>query len=122
MANESRVVLPTPRRGEIWTAYLDAEQRQRHWIVIVSLDYRNLSVRAETVLAVPFSSRLVEMPTTLIFQPGETGLPGSSCLRCHFISVLPKRQLIARQPRVVSNTRMREICMRIRRSFDTDAI
>ena len=121
MQDEPRAILPSPRRGEIWTAYMDLEQRQRHWVVVVSLDYRNLSPRAETILAVPFSSRLVEMTTTIILQPGETGLPGPSCLRCHFLSVLAKRQLIARQPRVLSNLRMREISSLIRRSYDPDA-
>ena len=114
--------LPAPRRGEIWTAYLgDPAQRQRHWVVIVSMDTRNLSDRALTVLVVPFASRLAETPTTLVLQPGETGLPGPSCLRGHFITTLPKAQLIERTPRVLSNRRMREVCTIIRRSFDLDA-
>lgn len=120
MANEHRPILPTPRRGEIWTAYL-GESRQRHWVLIVSIDPRNLSDRAETVLTVPFASRIAEAPTTIVLQPGETGLPGPSCLRGHFITMLPKKLLIQRQPRSLSGRRMREICALIRRSYDPEA-
>src|SRR5579859_33395 len=98
MESEHRAALPSPRRGEIWTAYL-GEPRQRHWVLIVSIDPRNISDRAETVLTLPFASRIAETPTTLVLHPGETGLPGPSCLRAHFITTLPKRQLIQRQPR-----------------------
>ena len=120
MANDHRTVLPTPRRGEIWTAYL-GESRQRHWVLIVSIDPRNTSDRAETVLTVPFASRITETPTTIVLQPGETGLPGPSCLRGHFITTLPKKQLIQRQPRSLSGRRMHEVCALIRRSYDPDA-
>jgi len=120
MANDPRSALPAPRRGEIWTAYL-GEPRQRHWVLIVSLDARNLSDRAETVLTVPFASRIAEAPTTVVLQPGETGLPGPSCLRGHFITTLPKKLLIERQSRSLSGRRMREICTLIRRSYDPDA-
>ena len=121
MASELGPLLPTPRRGEIWTAYL-GESRQRHWVLIVSIDPRNVSDRAETVLTVPFSSRIAETPTTLVLQPGETGLPGPSCLRGHFITTLPKKSLIQRQPRSLSARRMREVCALIRRSYDPDAL
>jgi len=120
MASKSPV-LRAPKRGEIWTAFLDPSGQERHWVLIVSLDTRNLSDRAQSVLIIPFSSRLAEGPTTLILQPGETALPGSSCLRAHFITTLAKSQLIARQPRALSDRRMREICILIRRSFDPDA-
>jgi mRNA-degrading endonuclease toxin of MazEF toxin-antitoxin module len=120
MANEPRPTLPAPRRGEIWTAYL-GEARQRHWVLIVSTDPRNLSDRAETVLTVPFASRITETPTTIVLPPGETGLPGPSCLRAHFITTTPKKLLIQREPRSLSGRRMREICALIRRSYDPDA-
>src|ERR1700758_3870333 len=104
MANERQRMLPTPRRGEIWTAYL-GEARQRHWVLIVSIDPRNLSEHAETVLTVPFASRITNTPTTIVLQPGETGLPGPSCLRAHFITTTPKKLLIARTPRSLSARR-----------------
>jgi mRNA-degrading endonuclease toxin of MazEF toxin-antitoxin module len=120
MASSARPPMVTPRRGEIWAAYL-GESRPRHWVVVVSVDPRNLSPHAETVLTVPFASRIAETPTTMVLQPGETGLPGPSCLRGHFITTLPKRLLIERQPRALSNRRMREVCALIRRSYDPEA-
>lgn len=120
MPNNALPAFPTPRRGEIWTAYL-GESRQRHWVLIVSLNHRNQSDKALSVLIVPFASRIVESPTTLILPAGETGLPGPSCLRGHFITTLPKNLLIERQPRAFSDTRMRQVCALIRRSFDPDA-
>lgn len=120
MRNDAGPRLPAPRRGEIWTAYI-GEARQRHWVLVVSLDSRNLSDYSETILVVPFTSRLAQAPTTIIFESGESGLPGPSCLRGHFISTLAKTQLIARQPRVMSNRRMREVCAAIRRAYDPDA-
>jgi mRNA-degrading endonuclease toxin of MazEF toxin-antitoxin module len=104
MASNPPVQRVTPRRGEIWTAYLEAPFKQRHWVLIVSLDARNLSDNAFTVLAEPFASRIVETPSTLVLPPGETGLPGISCLRGHFIMTLPKSQLIERRPRAPRRT------------------
>jgi len=121
MANRPVAPGVAARRGEIWSAFLEPGGKQRHWVLIVSLDARNLSDRAFTVLAVPFASRVVEAPTTLVLPPGETGLPGVSCLRGHFMMTLPKSQLVDRFPRSLSARRMREVCVAIRRSFDPDA-
>ena len=112
--------LPAPRRGEIWTADL-GDRRQRHWVLIVSLDGRNQSNRIDSVLVVPFSSRAAEAPTILALEPGETGLPDTSYLRGHFISTLPKQRLVERLPRSLSTRRMREVAIIIRRAFDPDA-
>ena len=89
--------------------------------MVVSLDSRNLSEYAESVLIVPFSSRLAQAPTTIILQPGESSLPGPSSIRAHFITTMHKSQLIARQPRVLSTRRMREVSAAIRRAYDPDA-
>lgn len=121
MANDLPSTQAAPRRGEIWSAYLAPGAEQPHWILIVSLNPRNLSPHALTVLAIPFASRLLETPTTLILPPGETGLPGPSCLRAHFITTLPKSQLVDRLPRSLSANRMREVSSCVRRSFDPDA-
>jgi mRNA-degrading endonuclease toxin of MazEF toxin-antitoxin module len=120
MLSDKGPSLAAPRRGEIWTAYL-GEPKQRHWVLIVSLDARNLTDRAQSVLIVPFASRIVETPTTMVLQPGETGLPGPSCIRGHFITTLPKNLLIERHRRSLSGTRLREVCALIRRSYDPDA-
>jgi mRNA-degrading endonuclease toxin of MazEF toxin-antitoxin module len=111
---------PLSHRGEIWTANL-GNPPVRHWVVVVSLDSRNQSKFIDSVLIVPFSSRGAEGPTTLRLEPGESGLPGPSWIKGHFINAIRKSQLIERQPRPLSNPRMREICALIRRSFDPDA-
>ena len=109
-----------PRRGEIWTANLGSPPI-RHWVLIVSLDQRNLSDRKDSVLIVPLSSSGPEGATVLLFPPGETGLPGPSFAKGHFIQVLSKRALLTPERRVLSATRMREVVLAIRRSFDPDA-
>ena len=43
----------------------------RHWVLVVSLDSRNISERVDSVLIVPFGSQGTEGPTTLRFEPGE---------------------------------------------------
>jgi len=111
---------PSPRRGEIWTAYLE-DLSQRHWVVIVSLDSRNLRERASSVLVVPFGSYGMPGPTVAEFPPGESGLPGVSYLKAHFIQVLPKTRLIERQRRTLSSTRMQELVQMICRAVDPDA-
>ena len=111
---------PLPRRGEIWTANLGSPPI-RHWVLIVSLDQRNLSDRRDSVLVVPLSSSGPEGATVIELPPGETGLPGPSFVKGHFMQVLSKRGLLTQERRVLSSTRMREIVLAIRRSFDPDA-
>jgi mRNA-degrading endonuclease toxin of MazEF toxin-antitoxin module len=111
---------PVPRRGEIWTANL-GNPPIRHWVLIVSHDQRNLSDRKDSVLIVPLSSSGPEGATVLQLPPGETGLPGPSFVKGHFIQVLSKRALLTQERRMLSGTRMREVVLAIRRSFDPDA-
>ena len=107
-----------PRRGEIWTAHTGGK---KHAVVIVSLDARNLSDRADSILAVPFGSFGRRGPTVLAMQPGETGLPEVSYLKAHFISVLRKCDLIDRLPRRLSNSQMKAIVQAVNRAIDPDA-
>jgi mRNA-degrading endonuclease toxin of MazEF toxin-antitoxin module len=111
---------PKPRRGEIWTAHL-GDAPKRHWVVVVSLDSRNLSDRASSVLIVPFGSYGAAGPTSMEFPAGETGLPGASYLKAHFIQVLEKKSLLERQPRMLSAGRMKQVVDMIRRAVDPDA-
>jgi hypothetical protein len=69
---------------------------KRHWLVVVSLDSRNLSDRASSVLIIPFGSVGAAGPATLKLLPGESGLPFPSYLKAHFIQVLEKKALIER--------------------------
>jgi hypothetical protein len=41
----------------------------RHWVLVVSLDSRNVSERVDSVLIVPFGSQGAEGPTTLRLEP-----------------------------------------------------
>ncbi|MGA2905849.1 MAG: type II toxin-antitoxin system PemK/MazF family toxin [Candidatus Korobacteraceae bacterium] len=108
-----------PRRGEIWHA--DLGDGKKHAVVVVSLDGRNLSDRASSILVVPFGSYGVEGPTVLRMQPGETGLPEPSFLKAHFIQLLPKERLLDRLPRTLSYAQLREVVAMIRRAVDPDA-
>ena len=109
-----------PRRGEIWTAILGSPP-VRHWVLVVSLNSRNMSERVDSVLIVPFGSQGADGPTTLRFDPGETGLPGPSWLKGHFITTLRKSLLGECLPRPLSMTRMRQVSMAIQRAFDPDS-
>jgi len=113
-------VNPKPRRGEIWTAYL-GDAPKRHWVLVVSPDSRNLSDRASTVLIVPFGSYGADGPTTLGLAPGESGLPGMSYLKAHFIQVLEKKSLLEQQRRMLSANRMRQVVEMILRAVDPNA-
>jgi mRNA-degrading endonuclease toxin of MazEF toxin-antitoxin module len=90
-------------------------------VLIVSLDARNLSERRESVLVVPLSSSGPEGATVIKLAPGETGLPGPSFVKGHFIQTMAKQALLTQERRVLSGTRMREVVLAIRRSFDPDA-
>ena len=93
----------------------------RHWVLVVSLDARNASDRVDSVLMVPFGSLGADGPTTLRLEPGETGLPGPSWIKGHFISTLKKSLLGERLPRPLSARRMRQVAEAIRRAFDPDS-
>ena len=108
-----------PRRGEIWRA--DLGDGKKHAVVVVSLDGRNLSERASSVLVVPFGSYGVEGPTVIRMQPGETGLPEPSFLKAHFIQVLPKERLLDRLLRSLSARQLRALVACILRAVDPDA-
>jgi|SRR5271154_4522428 mRNA-degrading endonuclease toxin of MazEF toxin-antitoxin module len=112
---------PLSHRGEIWTASF-GEKPVRHWVVIVSLDWRNESKHIGSVLIVPFSSRGGDGPTTLMIEPAESGLPRSSWVKGHFVNTIRKTQLIERHTHALSEKRMLEICMLIRCSYDPDAL
>ena len=93
----------------------------RHWVLVVSLDSRNASERVDSVLIVPFGSQGADGPTTLRFDPGETGLPRPSWLKGHFITTLRKSLLGERLPRPLSVVRMRQVSRAIQRAFDPDS-
>ena len=93
----------------------------RHWVLVVSLDSRNASERVDSVLIVPFGSQGADGPSTLRFDPGETGMPGPSWLKGHFITTLKKSLLAERLPRPLSAARMRQVSLAIQRAFDPNS-
>jgi len=80
-----------------------------------------LNDRVASVLGIPFGSHGAEGPTVMALPPGETGLPAASYLKAHFIQVVKKESLIQREPRVLSNTRMKQVVEMVRRAVDPDA-
>jgi mRNA-degrading endonuclease toxin of MazEF toxin-antitoxin module len=93
----------------------------RHWVLVVSLDSRNVSERVDSVLIVPFGSQGADGPTTLRFDPGETGLSAPSWLKGHFITTLKKFLLGERLARPLSALRMRQVSLAIQRAFDPNS-
>jgi mRNA-degrading endonuclease toxin of MazEF toxin-antitoxin module len=93
----------------------------RHRVLVVSLDSRNMSERVDSVLIVPFGGQGADGPTSLRFEPEETGLPGPSWLKGHFITTLKKSLLGERLPRPLSAVRMRRVSLAIQRAFDPDS-
>jgi hypothetical protein len=77
----------------------------------MSLDSRNLSDRVDSILIAPFGSTGADGPTTLKFDPGETGLPGPSWLKGHFITTL----------RPLSALRMRQAILAVQRAIDPES-
>lgn len=107
-----------PRRGEIWTAFL-GDAPQRHWVVIISVDARNC--HSQSVLVAPFGSRGAAGPTVIEMSPAESGLPQTSFLKGHFVQVLRQDALAERCARTLSDKRLRELVLAIRRAIDPDA-
>lgn len=86
---------PQPRRGQIWFVSLpsDPPRKSARPVLIVSTDGRNTHPRAETVLVVPFSTTLTDLPIHIRLKPGETGLAEASELQPENISVVRKESL-----------------------------
>lgn len=91
--------LPQPRRGQIWFVSLptDPPGKSSRPVLIVSTDGRNAHPRAETVLVVPFSTTLTDLPVHIRLQPGETGLQATSELQPENVSVVRKQALMPAQ-------------------------
>src|ERR1700685_4340956 len=96
--SSNRPALPQPRRGQIWFVQLpsDPPGKSSRPVLIVSADGRNSHPRASTVLVIPFSTTLSDIPTHIRLQPGETGLDYPSELQPENISTIRKEALIPR--------------------------
>lgn len=86
-----------PLRGEIWFVQLhvDPPGKGRRPVVVVSLDARNRSQHADTVLVVPLTTSIHrDAPTHLLLLAGETGLQADCAARAEDITVVRKSSLI----------------------------
>lgn len=97
-------VPPQPLRGEIWFVPFpsDPPGKLDRPVVIVSPNGRNQHPKAETVLVVPFSTRVRPGPTHITMQPGETGLHQVCDLQAESITTIRKATL--RRPRTQTRT------------------
>jgi len=95
--NVSRPALTEPRRGEIWFVKIPADpaEKQARPVVVVSMDARNTHPRAETILGVPLSTALRDLPTHIRVQPGESGLGETCDIQAENISTIRKQSLVA---------------------------
>ena len=91
----ARPVLPEPQRGEIWFVKLDTDPPDKNPrpVVIISMDARNNHQRADTVLGVPLSTTLKDLPTHIRVQPGETGLAEPCDIQAENVSTIRKQVL-----------------------------
>lgn len=115
-------VLPQPRRGQIWSVAFpsDPPGKFSRPVLIVSADGRNSHPRASTVLVVPFSTTLTDVPTHIRLQPGETGLDHPSELQPENISTIRKETLRPRPgTRTVSDSIVRTLARNVVLSMGT---
>jgi mRNA-degrading endonuclease toxin of MazEF toxin-antitoxin module len=102
-----------PRRGEIWFIKFptDPPDKNPRPVVIVSIDARNMSERANTVLVVPLSTTPARAPSHIELSPGETGLSSVSTIRAEDISTVRKASLLEpnQRLRVLSEATLRKV-------------
>ncbi|MBZ5707098.1 MAG: type II toxin-antitoxin system PemK/MazF family toxin [Acidobacteriia bacterium] len=78
----------------------DPPDKQPRPVVVVSLDARNLSPKANTVLVVPLSTSVTrDVPTHVYLSPGQTGIEGS-VLKAEDVTVVRKSILIEARSRL----------------------
>ena len=87
--------LPQPLRGEIWDVVFpsDPPGKGPRPVLIVSTDNRNKHPRATTVLVVPFTTTISNMPLHIELASGQTGLSETSELRPEEITSVRKEFL-----------------------------
>jgi mRNA-degrading endonuclease toxin of MazEF toxin-antitoxin module len=107
--------LSKPLRGEIWDVDFpsDPPGKGPRPVLIVSTDIRNTHAKASTVLVVPFTMTLSEVPTHIRLSVGHTGLPETSELRPEDITTVRKQYL---KPRAGTRTQPESVIKSIARS------
>jgi mRNA-degrading endonuclease toxin of MazEF toxin-antitoxin module len=109
-----------PNRGEIWFIQFptDPPEKGLRPAIVVSLDARNHSERANTILVIPLSTSVHKAgnPTHMLFAAGETGLVADSIARAEDITVVKKESLIEPRSRLrgVSHKRVCELATMVK--------
>lgn len=87
--------LPQPRRGQIWFVVFpsDPPGKSKRPVLIVSADGRNTHPLASTVVVIPFSTTLTNLPVHIRLKEGETGLAYESELQPENITTIRKDSL-----------------------------
>jgi mRNA-degrading endonuclease toxin of MazEF toxin-antitoxin module len=110
--------MPNPQRGEIWFTKLptDPPDKGKRPVVIVSVNARNDHPRASTLLVVPLSTSVHkdEVPTHLVLESGQTGLPERTVAQAENVSSVSKSQLDASRQRLRALT-SHQVCELARR-------
>jgi mRNA-degrading endonuclease toxin of MazEF toxin-antitoxin module len=105
--------LPQPLRGEIWFVPFpsDPPGKDDRPVVIVSPNFRNQHPKADTVLAVPFSTTIRETPTHITMQAGATGLTCACDIQAESITTIRKETLQRPkfQTRTLSESQVRAV-------------
>ena len=85
-----------PRRGEIWFGDMGEpvghEQSGRRPVLIVSDDNFNQGP-AELAVVVPLTTRFRDNPMHVTVEPGESGLPRTSHIKCENIRCVSHQRL-----------------------------
>jgi mRNA-degrading endonuclease toxin of MazEF toxin-antitoxin module len=105
---------PNPRRGEIWFVQFpsDPPEKGPRPVIVVSVDARNRSERADTVLVIPLTTSIHrETPTRVLLLAAETGLQSDSAASADGITVIRKSDLLEPRARLrqMSNRRICEL-------------
>jgi mRNA-degrading endonuclease toxin of MazEF toxin-antitoxin module len=107
--------LPKPLRAEIWDVDFpsDPPGKGPRPVLIVSTDKRNTHAKASTVLVVPFTMTLSDVPTHIRLNVGQTGLPEVSELRPEEITAVRKEYM---KPKPGTRTQPESVIRSIARS------
>jgi len=106
-----------PRRGEIWFVRMpsDPPDKKPRPAVVVSVEARNRHPRADSVLVVPLSTTLGDVPTHLRLEPGETGLAEPCSAQAENITTVRKGDLAPMRGggRTLGSVRIRQLASRV---------
>ena len=93
----------------------------RRLVLVVSLNARGASDNSDSVLVAPLTPAGHEGPTVCKLSAADSGLQEACFVKGHLVQVLPKKRLLSREGKALSQTKMRQVTLAIRRAFDPEA-